>query len=237
MTGSKLSPPRRGAHRDQRPRYPRIVVLAISVGLTVASTAAAALGMVPFSGGDPAEAGIVSPAVHLTRADPVAQVDPSERVDDDPGVTGPTLGLRALVAGPRVPPVPAGSGTGRRVVFDMSDQRVWLVRANGRVLRTYLVSGSKVGNLDAGRYEVYSRSPHATGYTGTTTMDYMVRFTTGDEAAIGFHDIPENAQGRPVQGLDELGTPTSAGCVRQRTADAKEMWAFAPVGTSVVVVD
>jgi lipoprotein-anchoring transpeptidase ErfK/SrfK len=123
------------------------------------------------------------------------------------------------------------------VVFDMSDQRVWLVRTDGSVLRTYLVSGSKADNLDAGRYEVYSRSRHATGYTGTTTMDYMVRFTTGDEAAIGFHDIPEDAQGRPVQGHDELGTATSAGCVRQRTADARKMWAFAPEGTRVVVVD
>jgi lipoprotein-anchoring transpeptidase ErfK/SrfK len=194
---------------------------------------------VPFSGGAPAEAGIVSPAAHLTQADPDEQAERVEQVlpEDDAGVSGPTLGLRALVAEPRVPPVPVDSGTGRRVVYDMSDQRVWLVRANGRVLRSYLVSGSKVGNLDAGRYEVYSRSPHATGYTGTTTMDYMVRFTTGDEAAIGFHDIPVDAQGRPVQGLDELGTPTSAGCVRQRTADAKQMWAFAPVGTSVVVVD
>ena len=221
------------------------------------STAAAALGLVPFSGGAAAEAGIVPRAgivrqSDLTaqvdrgaRADPVPQADRGEQADpgEGPGARpypafhGVRLGLSALMVEPLVPPVPARSGTGRRVVFDMSDQRVWLVRANGTVLRTYLVSGSKVGNLDAGHYEVYSRSPHATGYTGATTMDYMVRFTTGEVAAIGFHDIPEDAQGRPVQGLDELGTPTSAGCIRQRTADAKQMWAFAPIGTSVVVVD
>jgi hypothetical protein len=135
------------------------------------------------------------------------------------------------------PPVPPRSGQGRRVVFDMSDQRVWLVRDNGTVERTYLVSGSRVGNLDAGRFEVYSRSLHATGYTGSTTMNYMVRFTTGDEAAIGFHDIPLNASGRPVQGLDQLGTATSAGCIRQRTVDARRMWAFAKVHTRVVVID
>ena len=203
------------------------MLLVVSVGLTLGSAAAAALGLVPYSGGGAAQAGIV-------------ELADDEGVPDTgrlPAAAGSLLGLRAVAAEPLVPPVPARSGTGRRVVFDMSDQRVWLVRANGSVHRTYLVSGSKVGNLDAGRYEVYSRSPHAVGYTGATTMDYMVRFTTGEVAAIGFHDIPEDAQGRPVQGLDELGTATSAGCIRQRTVDAKQMWAFAPVGTSVVVVD
>jgi hypothetical protein len=207
--------------------YPRIVVLVVSVGLTLTSAAAAALGLVSSSGGLSARADIVK------RAD----LDDVAGAGRSAAANGSMLGLRALEVEPRVPPVPARSGSGRRVVFDMSDQRVWLVRANGSVRRTYPVSGSKAGNLDAGRYEVYSRSRHATGYTGNTTMDYMVRFTTGDEAAIGFHDIPEDTRGRPVQGLDELGTATSAGCVRQRTVDAKQMWAFAPVGTSVVVVD
>src|SRR5947208_13561911 len=44
-----------------------------------------------------------------------------------------------------VQPVPASSGSGRRIVFDMSAQRVWLVdRRSGRdvVVRTYPVSGS-----------------------------------------------------------------------------------------------
>jgi lipoprotein-anchoring transpeptidase ErfK/SrfK len=119
----------------------------------------------------------------------------------------------------------------------MSQQRVWLVGPAGRVMRTYLVSGSRVGNLSAGRFEVYSRSRHAIGYTGSTTMDYMVRFTQGRNAAIGFHDIPVDRRGRPVQSIAELGTPTSAGCIRQRTVDAKAMWSFARLGTDVVVVD
>lgn len=132
--------------------------------------------------------------------------------------------------------VPARSGEGRRVVFDMSAQRVWLVRENGTALRTYPVSGSRLDNLAAGHYEVYSTSRHATSYTYEETMEYMVRFTRGDNAAIGFHDIPVGPKGNPVQTRAQLGEPLSSGCIRQRHRDAKALWDFAPVGTDVVVI-
>lgn len=67
-------------------------------------------------------------------------------------------------------------------------------------------------------------------------MRYMVRFTEGDEATIGFHDIPVDQQGRPVQSRAQLGRPLSSGCIRQARPDARAMWRFADVGTEVVVV-
>jgi lipoprotein-anchoring transpeptidase ErfK/SrfK len=133
------------------------------------------------------------------------------------------------------PSPPSHSGQGRRVVFDMSAQRVWLVRDDGKTAATYLVSGSIYDNLSPGRYEVFSRSRRATSFDYASTMEYMVRFTYGNQAAIGFHDIPVDAQGRPLQPVSELGTPTSHGCIRQREVDARRMWRFAPVGTPVVV--
>lgn len=131
--------------------------------------------------------------------------------------------------------VPDGSGEGRRVVFDQSAQRVWLVGGQGRVQRTYLVSGSVEDNLDPGTYEVYSRSRNAWGIDDGGTMNFMVRFAYGKRAAIGFHDIPVK-DGELVQTKAELGTPLSGGCIRQWRPDAKALWAFAPRGTTVVVV-
>jgi hypothetical protein len=133
--------------------------------------------------------------------------------------------------------VPADSGSGRRVVFDMSDQRVWLVvrRAGKEVtLRTYLVSGSVTDNLDPGTYSVYSKSLRAWGVDDSGSMRYMVRFTRGSRAAIGFHDIPV-LDGDPVQTRDQLGSPQSHGCIRQWRPDARALWQFAPRGTKVVV--
>ncbi len=119
-------------------------------------------------------------------------------------------------------------------MFSESRQQVWLVGAGGEVARTYLVSGSVYDNLDPGTYEVYSRSRDAVGVDDSGTMRYFVRFTVGENAAIGFHDIPEQ-DGEPVQSLDLLGTPRSHGCIRQRGEDAVAMWQFAKEGTTVVV--
>jgi L,D-transpeptidase catalytic domain len=137
---------------------------------------------------------------------------------------------------PTAPAIPASSGHGKRVVFDQSDQRVWLVDGHGELSLTYLVSGSLHDNLQPGSYDVYSKSPHAVSFDGRETMRYMVRFTQGEHAAIGFHDIPRRPDGTLIETRDQLGTPQSAGCVRQWEPDAKALWRFAPVGTKVVVV-
>ncbi len=134
--------------------------------------------------------------------------------------------------------LPADSGSGRRIVFDMTRQRVWLVgQRAGRdvVRRTYLVSGSLTDNLRPGTYSVYSKSRRAWGIDDSGTMRYMVRFAHGAHAAIGFHDIPVS-DGAAVQTRAQLGTPQSHGCIRQWRPDARALWNFAPEGTKVVVV-
>jgi hypothetical protein len=134
--------------------------------------------------------------------------------------------------------LPPSSGHGRRIVFDIDAQRVWLVgqrHGDDVVRRTYLVSGSLTDNLQPGSYEVYSKSMHAVGIDDSGTMRYMVRFAHGANAAIGFHDIPM-LNDHLVQAREALGTPQSHGCIRQWRPDARALWKFAPVGTTVVVV-
>ena len=159
-------------------------------------------------------------------------------------VTFPALTVTAAPETPREdvkPPapeaLPADSGSGKRVVYAIGAQQVWLVDEANEVARTYRVSGSRYGQLDAGAYEVFSTSRHATSWHGTETMEYMVRFHRGARSNIGFHDIPVNtSSGTEVQTLSELGTPLSDGCVRQDVVDAAALWEFAPVGTPVVVL-
>lgn len=140
-----------------------------------------------------------------------------------------------LLRTPAGPPAPPGTGSGRRIVYSNPLQRVWLVDGNNRVVRTYLVSGRK-GSPAAGSYAVFSRSAVASAGHDGITMRKMVRFARGERLAIGFHDIPQDANGRPLQREDDLGGYRSAGCVRQSSADAAVLWEFAQVGTPVVVV-
>ena len=213
--------------RELRPRYGRIAALAASFAVTAvavlggvgllprdASTEAAGAGSLLNTGAD-TTSGDAVPA-------PTRRADEPARGDGTRDRIAPTT-------------LPASSGTGRRVVFSEDLQRVWLVTADERVQRTYLVSGSAHDNLDPGSYEVYSRSERAWGIDDSGTMRWFVRFTRGDNAAIGFHDIPV-ADGTPVQAVSQLGTPLSHGCIRQKEADARALWAFAPLGTPVVVI-
>ncbi|HTN99450.1 MAG TPA: L,D-transpeptidase [Microthrixaceae bacterium] len=131
--------------------------------------------------------------------------------------------------------LPADSGTGRRVVYSVEQQRVWWVEGNGDVVHTYLVSG-RAKTPGVGTYHVFSKSRHTTSMNGKARMEYMVRFAHGSGAAIGFHSIPTDLRGRPLQSEAQLGSYRSAGCVRQRNIDAAYLYAWAPVGTKVVVV-
>jgi peptidoglycan hydrolase-like protein with peptidoglycan-binding domain len=140
-------------------------------------------------------------------------------------------------AGDDAPPLPANSGTGRRVVYDRAGQRVWAVSAEGEIIRSWLVSGSKYSNELAGTHEVYSRSDVSTAWNGKAYLPLMIRWLKTDIGAIGFHSIPLHVEDEsPYQTEAELGQRLSGGCQRQAPADAKFMWEFAQVGTKVVVV-
>ena len=218
-----------GAHtaRQVRPRYGRIAVAATSTSVT-ALAVLGGVGALPSAAEGPQQ----RPAIEIVADTPTAR-----ETAEPPANPGDARTLQDTLSptDPAAEPsLPDRSGEGRRVVFSEGQQRVWLVGADDQVRDTYLVSGSVYDNLDPGTYEVYSRSEQAWGIDDSGSMKYFVRFAQGDNAAIGFHDIPID-DGKKVQTVDELGTPLSHGCIRQRPADAKRLWEFAPLGTKVVV--
>lgn len=144
-------------------------------------------------------------------------------------------GTAAPVAPAPWPKAPANSGDGKRIVYGNSAHRVWMVDSHDLVVDTYLVSG-KAGTPAPGSYSVYSKSENAwAGYDGIT-MKWMVRFAHGERLAIGFHSIPRDAEGRPLQTEAQLGTYRSSGCIRQADHKAQALYAWAPIGTRVVVL-
>ncbi|WP_157551151.1 L,D-transpeptidase [Nocardioides jensenii] len=220
-----------------RPRYGRIVAVVASVMVTMTAVLGG-LGVLPTGG---------SGAAALTTSVGSAMSSQSSPSQDQSAVTDQLSSNRSTARVPmksvsRAPVLdvdpdvaPADSGEGRRVVFSQNDQRVWLISDDDEVERSYLVSGSVYDNLQPGSYAVFSRSEQAWGIDDSGTMRWFVRFAHGPNAAIGFHDIPVD-DGAPVQTLEQLGTPLSHGCIRQRTDDARALWDFAPIGTEVVVV-
>ena len=187
-------------------------------------------------------------AVAVTSAPAPAPVATAPLVVDVPGAVTPTRGTQAQVTETVPPPpsttlpdplaLPADSGSGRRIVYSKSAQRVWVVEADETVSKTHLVSGRRTWNQPLpGTYSVFSRSSYTCNIRNPSICwRYMVRFTRGpDGDNIGFHEIPKR-NGVPVQTVAQLGTPLSGGCVRQATPDAIVIWDWAPVGTKVVVL-
>ena len=214
--------------KPPRPRWNRLGAAGGALGVTLVAVLGG-IGILPVEPGPAVAASLP----RQSNAQPDTKTDSLALADSAP--TADTRGDQAT-SKVNVPSLPADSGSGRRIVFAMADQRVWLVgEEDDDVERSYLVSGSLTDNLHPGTYSVYSKSEEAVGIDDSGTMKYMVRFAHGPNAAIGFHDIPV-LDGAKVQTVDQLGTPQSHGCIRQLRADAKALWDFAPVGTTVVVV-
>ncbi|MEO7351614.1 MAG: L,D-transpeptidase [Marmoricola sp.] len=214
-----------GSTHRAKPRYGRLAAAGSALVVTLVALLGA-MGVLPAgaraaAAAENKSAGQVATLSGLKIPDATSrQVTPpvTQQTDSEPSTTA----------------LPADTGEGKRVVFDMSDQRVWLVEDGDEVVRTYLVSGSLTDNLDPSTYSVYSKSRWAVGIGDTGVMQYFTRFTHGDNAAIGFHSIPTK-HGKALQTHAQLGTPRSHGCIRQALPDAKKLWDFAPVGTKVVV--
>ena len=135
-----------------------------------------------------------------------------------------------------IPPVPAKSGRGRRIVYSNRQQRVWVINSENEVIRSFLVSGM-LGQPGKGTFTVFSKSPSSFSpeFAGVT-FRYMTRFAIGRNGGnVGFHEIPTR-YGKTMQTVDELGTFKGSGCLRSSTQDARFIYQWATLGTKVVVV-
>ncbi|MGW6389300.1 hypothetical protein ACWFR1_02095 [Streptomyces sp. NPDC055103] len=124
--------------------------------------------------------------------------------------------------------VPAGSGTGERVVYALADRRVWLVDGKGKATRTFTVMPSTV-NPPPGAYSVTSRSGSVRGSDGVQ-IEHVVRFATAQDVAIGFSAAVDGSTPKP-------DPSKKTGGIRMKRADGDALWMFASIGAKVVVVN
>jgi len=147
----------------------------------------------------------------------------------------PTTTTTRPALNPAYPPAPAGSGTGRRIVYCNSCQRVWLMDDDQWAFASYTVSGRR-GTPRPGTYHVFRKLEN--GYAKSDPslrLPWFVGFAYGSTTDIGFHGIPLRRNGSPIQSDDQLGRPLSHGCIREHQFTAKMLWDWTPIGTTVVV--
>ncbi|MFF8591366.1 hypothetical protein ACF061_07925 [Streptomyces sp. NPDC015220] len=157
-------------------------------------------------------------------------------LDGRPGATATPAASASKAPRDKLHPaaLPAGSGTGERVVYSVDDDRVWLVAAGGTVDNTFKVTPGSVDPAP-GTYAVTSRSLAVTGTDGVP-VEHVVRFASVQGVVIGFSaavDAPSPGDGTTDGAAD---TAVKTGGIRESRADGEAMWMFATIGQKVVVI-
>jgi hypothetical protein len=137
---------------------------------------------------------------------------------------------------------PPASGIGRRIIWSKSANRVWVVDEAETLVRSYPVTDND-DLTPLGQYPVLRMNPMSSTGTNPATklqLPYFIAFFRRCRTCeyIGFHQIPVDVSGQPIEPETGLGTDLfkSHGCVRESAVDAAFLFGFATIGTQVVVV-
>jgi hypothetical protein len=124
------------------------------------------------------------------------------------------------------PPVPAHSNTGKRIVYSLSQSRVWVVPPSGTV-STFLVQPGTVP-ATLGTYYVSKRKDTGVGTDGTK-IEHAVYFEYTAETWVAFSAPVDDKVTKPAPSLH-------TGAVRAHRADETKLWNNTVICSTIVVL-
>ena len=156
-------------------------------------------------------------------------------------LTNPSLiyaGQRLRISGGSgsvAPAAPAAPGGAKRIVVDLSAQRMYVYQ-NGQILWNWVVSTGLPGRDTAvGSYKVLNKIPNAYASTWNLQMPYWLGIYWAGSLQNGIHALPIQSNGQRLwEGY--LGQRVSYGCVILSTQNAATLYNWASVGTPVDIV-
>lgn len=120
---------------------------------------------------------------------------------------------------------------GKYIDINLAKQNLSIFE-NGKSLGTYRVSSGKRGMATpTGTFKVMSKAGRAYSREYKLYMPYWMQFTG---VGHGIHELPEWKSGYK-EGANHLGTPVSHGCVRLGVGPAAKVYAWADIGTPIVI--
>ncbi len=136
---------------------------------------------------------------------------------------------------PAAPAAPAAPGGAKRIVVDLSSQRMYVYQ-NGQLLWNWVVSTGLPGRDTAvGHYKVLNKIPNAYASTWNLQMPYWLGIYWAGRLQNGIHALPIQSNGQRLwEGY--LGQRVSYGCVILGTQNAATLYNWATVGTPVDIV-
>ncbi|MHC5905486.1 hypothetical protein ACVNF4_16535 [Streptomyces sp. S6] len=118
--------------------------------------------------------------------------------------------------------IPDNPGTGQRVVYSISQKRVWLVGQDGKAVRTFQVWPGTITPPIAG-YKISYKRARGTGSDGVY-IEHAVYFGT----SFAFSHAADGSAPSPDANL-------RTGAIRERVEDGIAFWDFTKIGMDVYV--
>jgi len=138
-------------------------------------------------------------------------------------------------SGAVTPAAPAAPGGAKRIVVDISAQRMYVYQ-NGQLLWNWVVSTGLPGRDTAvGHYKVLNKIPNAYASTWNLQMPYWLGIYWAGSLQNGIHALPIQSNGQRLWD-GYLGQRVSYGCVILSTQNAATLYNWASVGTPVDIV-
>jgi LysM repeat protein len=131
-------------------------------------------------------------------------------------------------------PAPAPAGGGKRIVIDLSEQHLYAYQ-NGVLVYSFVVSTGQAGSRTrTGTFSVLDKYPNAYASTWDLQMPYFMGIYWAGSLENGIHALPILSNGQTLW-AGYLGTPVSFGCIILSTENARTLYYWADIGTSVVI--
>lgn len=145
------------------------------------------------------------------------------------------VGQRLMIPGgstPAAPPAPQPSGANKRIVIDLSEQRMYVYQ-DGKLLYTWVVSTGMPGaDTITGHFKVLNKIANAYAYTWSLQMPYWLGIYWAGSLQNGIHALPILPNGQLLwEGY--LGQRVSYGCIILSTQNALTLYNWAEIGTPV----
>lgn len=135
-------------------------------------------------------------------------------------------------------PNTTGDIAGKYIEVDISQQRMYLFD-HGSISASYRISSGSEFPTPIGQFAIMNKAENAFSNIYNVWMPYWMGFSFNTEvnAMIGIHELPyAEADGERRQvASDQIGSPSTGGCIALDVGAAKEVFTFADVGTPVYI--
>ncbi len=131
-------------------------------------------------------------------------------------------------------PSPTPSGSGKRILIDLSEQHLYAYQGDSLVYSFVASTGMAGARTMPGSFRVLDKIPNAYAATWDLQMPYWLGIYWAGPLENGIHALPILSNGQRLwEGY--LGTPVSYGCIILGTEEARQLYEWAEVGTPVVI--